>query len=221
MSKKFVRNITNTKLKGDNKEPLYTNIQNDILSDDEDVYVRNQKEYHCLTDNIKEVKTTNDVIEVEKTGKNEVTLTGKKTEIESLNNTMNVVELETNKFTLENKIASKEVAETGVNNEQLMTPLRTHEAITKNIDDIELYSLNTDYLEIEKIDTGNYNFKPRAVYVMTEDAYITVHEQVNEENKQVIFRVSIDLPELYDMIVTQLKNDGYITDDGEEGGEVE
>lgn len=72
MSREFVRNIKNTVLKGKNKEPLHTNIQNDLLSDKEDVYVRNQKEYHCLTDNIKEIVSPN--IKINKINKNKVEL---------------------------------------------------------------------------------------------------------------------------------------------------
>lgn len=72
MSREFVRNIKNTVLKGDKKEPLKTNIQNDLLSDKEDVYVRNQDEYHCLTDNIKEIVSPN--ITVNQINKNKVEL---------------------------------------------------------------------------------------------------------------------------------------------------
>lgn len=71
MAKKFVRNITNSKLRGNNKEPLDTNVQNDLLSDEEDAFIRNKNEYHCLTDNIKSISITdNDLIKVNTTGKN-------------------------------------------------------------------------------------------------------------------------------------------------------
>lgn len=70
MSKRFTRNIKDTKLKGNPKEPLYTNNQNDLLSDDKDAYIRNQDEYHCLTDNIKSLTTDSDLMSVKKTGKN-------------------------------------------------------------------------------------------------------------------------------------------------------
>lgn len=74
MSKKFVRNITDTELRGDNKEPLETNIQNDILSDSEDVFIRNKDEYHCLTDNIKHITSDNGSIAIERRDKNTVDL---------------------------------------------------------------------------------------------------------------------------------------------------
>lgn len=74
MSKKFVRNITDTELRGDNKEPLNTNIQNDILSDSEDVFIRNKDEYHCLTDNIKHITSDNGSIAIERKDKNTVDL---------------------------------------------------------------------------------------------------------------------------------------------------
>lgn len=70
MSKRFTRNIKDTKLTGEIKEPLYTNNQNDLLSDDKDAYIRNQDEYHCLTDNIKSLTTDSDLMSVKKTGKN-------------------------------------------------------------------------------------------------------------------------------------------------------
>lgn len=71
MAKKFVRNITNSKLRGMSKEPLDTNVQNDLLSDEEDAFIRNKNEYHCLTDNIKSISITdNDYIKVKTTGKN-------------------------------------------------------------------------------------------------------------------------------------------------------
>ena len=53
MAHKITRNIT--QVKDIDKQGLNTNNQNDLLSDDKHVYVRNQKEYHCLTDNVKEV----------------------------------------------------------------------------------------------------------------------------------------------------------------------
>lgn len=66
MARKFVRNITGTKLRGKKNEiePLYTNLQNDLLSDDEDVFIRNIDEYHCITDNIKEVNVDSGNIQV-------------------------------------------------------------------------------------------------------------------------------------------------------------
>lgn len=83
MARKFVRNITGTKLKGENKEPLKTNMQNDLLSDDEDVYVRNKDEYHCLTDNLKELTTSTPSIVTIKNGKNSSNIDVKETKIES------------------------------------------------------------------------------------------------------------------------------------------
>lgn len=58
MAREFTRNIRNTICRGEKKEPLYTSEQNDLLSDEKDVFVHNQDEYHCLTDNIKKLLTT-------------------------------------------------------------------------------------------------------------------------------------------------------------------
>src|SRR5699024_9797107 len=77
MSREFVRNIKNAVIKGENKEPLRTNIQNDLLSDGEDVAVRNGDEYHLLTDNIKEITSANSNIVINRTGKNSVELVGR------------------------------------------------------------------------------------------------------------------------------------------------
>lgn len=78
MSKKFVRNITDTKIRGEVKEPFYTNTQNDLLSDEEDVFVRNKDEYHALTDNIKTIKTRNNTIVIEQDGKNGIFINPKR-----------------------------------------------------------------------------------------------------------------------------------------------
>lgn len=83
MARKFVRNITGTKLRGKNKEPLKTNIQNDILSDEEDAYIRNKDEYHCLTDNLKDLTTSTPSIVTIKNGKNSSNIDVKETKIES------------------------------------------------------------------------------------------------------------------------------------------
>lgn len=83
MARKFVRNITGTKLKGENKEPLKTNMQNDLLSDDEDVYVRNKDDYHCLTDNLKDLTTSTPSIVTIKNGKNSSNIDVKETKLES------------------------------------------------------------------------------------------------------------------------------------------
>ena len=62
MARKFTRNITGTTLRGENKEPLHTNKQNDLLSDEEDAFIRNNDDYHCLTDNIKEITSPNIIV---------------------------------------------------------------------------------------------------------------------------------------------------------------
>lgn len=49
MAREFVRNIKNTNVTGKNKEPLYTNKQNDLLNDENHVYVRHKNEYLRIT----------------------------------------------------------------------------------------------------------------------------------------------------------------------------
>lgn len=53
MAKRFTRNIENV---NNIKElPLDLTLQNDLVSDKQDVYVRNKEGYHCLTDNVKDI----------------------------------------------------------------------------------------------------------------------------------------------------------------------
>lgn len=64
MAKKFVRNITNTKLEGAGKEPLFTNVQNDILSDGKNAYIRNRNEYFPLTKSITDIKSEDKSVKI-------------------------------------------------------------------------------------------------------------------------------------------------------------
>ena len=58
MSKNFVREIDN--IKNINKQEFYTNKANDLLSTKEHNYIRKEtRQYHCLTDNVKQTKATN------------------------------------------------------------------------------------------------------------------------------------------------------------------
>ena len=60
MAKEFVRNIKETKLRGKNIEPLYTNEQNDLLSDKKHAYIRNNDYYFPLTQAILDLVASND-----------------------------------------------------------------------------------------------------------------------------------------------------------------
>ena len=58
MSKNFVRGIDH--IYNINKQEFYTNKPNDLLSTKEHNYIRKEtREYHCLTDNVKQTKATN------------------------------------------------------------------------------------------------------------------------------------------------------------------
>lgn len=70
MAQEFVRNIKHTDV---TKEPLYTTQQNDLISDDKDVYVHNNGKYEKITgnDNKQEITTIknnikNDIAALEK-----------------------------------------------------------------------------------------------------------------------------------------------------------
>ena len=57
MSKNFVREIDG--IKNINKQEFYTNKPNDLLSTKEHNYIRKEtRQYHCLTDNVKQTKAT-------------------------------------------------------------------------------------------------------------------------------------------------------------------
>ena len=67
MAKKFVRGIT--EIKTINNQDFDTNNVNDLLADGNDNYIHRRKadkseEYHCLTDNIKNIKSTNNYLKV-------------------------------------------------------------------------------------------------------------------------------------------------------------
>ena len=58
MSKNFVREING--INNINKQEFYTNKANDLLSTKEHNYIRKEtRQYHCLTDNVKQTKATN------------------------------------------------------------------------------------------------------------------------------------------------------------------
>src|SRR5699024_989402 len=121
-------------------------VQNDILNDDEDIYIRQvrsekvEDNYHCLTDNLKEVNTTNNIIGTSDTDKNTVQI--------------------------DPKISTKDEAEKGEANGKIMTPKRTKEAIDKQVPPLvkkhetptEIQSLS-DELKIEKTSKNNFDMK--------------------------------------------------------------
>ena len=67
MAKKFVRGIT--EIRTINNQDFNTNNVNDLLADGNDNYIHRRKsdkseEYHCLTDNIKTIKSSNQYLTV-------------------------------------------------------------------------------------------------------------------------------------------------------------
>lgn len=67
MAKKFVRGITD--IRTINNQDFDTNNVNDLLADGNNNYIHRRKadkseEYHCLTDNIKTIKSTNNYLTV-------------------------------------------------------------------------------------------------------------------------------------------------------------
>lgn len=124
MSRKFVRNVTGTKLKGEKIEPFDTNVQNDLLSDETDVYVRQERskdiedKYHCLTDDVKEVISNSDLISTENFEHGESEQEDK------------------NKSYINVNKSNKTESEKMESNSHVMTPLQTGYAIEKNNRDV-------------------------------------------------------------------------------------
>lgn len=112
MASRFTRNIRDTRVdstqwKQDEMEPLNTNEQNDLLSDGENVYVRNKKKYEPLTKGIINLESEDDhIISVERPDKNTAILKPNAnivTEIVSDNNTLLEVLQQGHKVTLKPK----------------------------------------------------------------------------------------------------------------------
>lgn len=110
MSSEFVRNIHHTKLRGKTTEPLDTNIQNDILSDENNAYIRNEDpkapyEHYVLltgsleTDQLKSGKS--DILAIQKDNKHGVTLKPKHTKITTKTDTIKVSENKPLEFELD------------------------------------------------------------------------------------------------------------------------
>lgn len=94
MAEKFVRNITHTNLRAKDKpnEPLYTNVQNDLLSDEHDAFIRNEdanqpdEHYVLLTGNVETDRvdsSDSDILSVEKHDKHGLTFHPKHVKIGS------------------------------------------------------------------------------------------------------------------------------------------
>lgn len=134
MAYKFTRNITDTKIKGDVQEPLQTNVQNDLLSDGEDVAIRNKDEYHLLTDNLKTVTSPDELLTVTETGKNSIQLQVKEVELTNGN---------------EDTLTIDKI---GLNEYELTV------AVQEDIDlpAVQLESLTPETLTIEEVSTNNF-----------------------------------------------------------------
>src|SRR5699024_5695361 len=180
MANKFTRNITCTNL-GGNKlnqndkaiEPFATNVQNDLLSDGTDVYVRQAKnenpesedKYFCLTDGIKGVKST-------------------------IGNNIGVIVDNKNEIRIDPKLVTKEQAESGSNNHGIMTPQRTKQAIEHQVPSLvkehetptEIVS-NSDELTVTKTSKNNFELEVEIpepdIDIISEKGNLTVTREGN------------------------------------------
>lgn len=208
MARKFVRNITGTNLGGsklnkneDKIEPFDTNVQNDILNDDEDIFIRQEKSdkvddgYICLTDNIKNITSGNDVTEVEHTDKNEIHIETKETIITSKPDLIKVDKKGTNNYELEVPKADKNEAEKGTSNSKSMTPLQTKNAIEYNnvnvIPDLvkehetetEIKSKNKK-LKVNKVSKNNFEVD------LLNNNLIGSNLTIADENEEAVLRLN-------------------------------
>lgn len=204
MSREFVRNIKNTKIKGDIKEPLGTNLQNDLLSDDEDVAIRNQNDYHILTDNIKTITSANELLTVNKTGKNSVELDVKPSEDIDLTSyaTKEYVDNEINDLDIEFPVTSVngQTGDVDINIPEVdLSEYAKTVDVEREINDTKLY-IDT---EIENIDIPEVDLSDYAKLEQLQD--LTTKEYVDELNTQTRVYVDnkvdeIDVPDVSDII---------------------
>ena len=164
MAKKFVRNITHTNLRAKDKpnEPLYTNVQNDLLSDEHDAFIRNEdanqpdEHYVLLTGNVETDRvdsSDSDILSVEKHDKHGLTFHPKHVKIGSTDkNILDFTEDKPHEFTAhpkhtkittkndELKVSEDKPLEFEIDDTQVKTnrkKIADHETrIKKNSDDI-------------------------------------------------------------------------------------
>lgn len=142
MAKRFTRNIRS--IKNIEKQPKYTNKQNDLLSDKKDVYVRNQDKYEKITGGVKEVN-------------------GETPDSDGY------VEIDTGAMTVNDEKPDKNgnvTIDTGVKTVANIEPDENGNVNleTKNIEDINLYVRNSELDEsLEGIESGYKNYTDNAV----------------------------------------------------------
>lgn len=176
MAKKFVRNITHTNLRAKDKpnEPLYTNVQNDLLSDEHDAFIRNEdanqpdEHYVLLTGNVETDRvdsSDSDILSVEKHDKHGLTFHPKHVKIASTDkDILDFTEDKPHEFkahpkhtkiTTKNdelKVSEDKPLEFEIDDTQVKTnreKIADHETrIKKNSDDITEVSNKVDNLQI-------------------------------------------------------------------------
>lgn len=201
MANKFTRNITN--VKNILKQSLNTNNQNDLLSDDKHAYIRNKKEYHCLTDNVKSVNG------VKADEKNEVVIP---IGIEELNGSNRPSQKITILDSEGNDIVPSE-KEYNLGMEHIYQLPKTNE---NNESVIFKYDVNVSNENEKKIiKKGDNLFLNRLWFLVLEDTYIYKLIQ-NEQGKIVKNRIPVHVNNMYSYIIDDpdfKNNDMYLIND--------
>ncbi|MDN6599509.1 MAG: hypothetical protein L0L13_09705 [Tetragenococcus koreensis] len=174
MSKRFTRNIRS--IENIEKQPKYTNEQNDLLSDDKHVYIRNKDKYENLTNSVKSVndKTIDEkgnveidtgamTVNDEKPDKNgNVTIdTGTMTVNEEKPNDKGNVEIDTGVMQVNGKDPDEQgniEVDSGVKTVANVAPDENGNVNlkTKNIENITSYVKHSELDEaLDKIESGN------------------------------------------------------------------
>lgn len=230
MSRKFVRNITGTNLRenGQPTEPLDTNVQNDLLSDGEDVFVRNKDDYHPITDDIKTItvpiESGNDSIKVEKTDKNTAKLIGQMIDVSSENEGLTVTvdkvengdnrelnfSLELNETSIASSDETKlEVQKTGFNTFRLI-PKTTGDgevpevSITSANDNLVVTKNAENDFTLEVVDQSSI-----PVTINSDNPALTVTK--NSENN---FTLDIEIPQQVETSITSANDNMTVTKNG-------
>lgn len=179
MSSEFVRNIHHTKLRGKTTEPLDTNIQNDILSDENNAYIRNEdpnnpaEHYTLLTGSLEtdQLKSgESDILAIQKDNKHGVTLKPKHTKITTKTDTIKVSE---------NKPLEFELDDTQVKtNKENIEINKT--AIAKNAGDIKKNTDDIDDLKKNNLNINSYYNGILGALINGTDDSITLYVEKSE-----------------------------------------
>lgn len=187
MSKEFVRNIRNTTV----NEPLATNEQNDIISDTNNIYIRNKNSYYPLTKSIQKIIATDTIVSVAEnidgTENNSVTLT----------TNIPVLEEFIKKFTLEPDINIsfldiKDLITTNNGIVKNFTDDTIEISTNYNIDDIKTQTdVNKENITVNTNKIQTLEYQPKIKILTLNNNYDDIFQELeNETNSICILKYS-------------------------------